>query len=70
MISRRPIRAAGWISPVLVVDGLVAGVWEHRDGAVDVRPFAPLPAGVRAGVDAAAARLAPLLRATPARPIA
>lgn len=62
-------RAAGWISPVLVVDGLVAGVWDHRDGAVDVRPFAPLPAGVRAGVDAAAARLAPLLSAAPARPI-
>ena len=39
-------RKAGWISPVLVVAGELAGVWEHtaRDGQlhVDIRPFAPL----------------------------
>lgn len=41
-------RTAGWISPVLVVDGRVAGVWEHRDAAITVRPFAPSrPAPVR-----------------------
>ena len=39
-------RKAGWISPVLLVDGELAGVWEHtidREGLrVDIRPFAPL----------------------------
>ena len=44
-------RTAGWISPVLVVDGAVAGVWEHEgvgsELAVTVRPFAPLDSAVR-----------------------
>lgn len=54
-------RTAGWISPVLVVDGAVAGVWELVDGAVAVRPFAALPARTRKAVAATAERLAPLL---------
>ena len=57
-------RTAGWISPVLVVDGRVAGVWEHRRGVVEVRPFGPLPATVRAGTERAAQAWAPLLGAT------
>jgi hypothetical protein len=64
-------RTAGWISPVLVVDGAVAGVWEHdlRDGelTVTVRPFAPLPAAVRDAVEAQAARYAALLGAAAVR---
>ena len=60
-------RTAGWISPVLVVDGAVAGVWEHerRDDAlaVTVRPFIPLPAPVRDAVQVQAARYAHLLGA-------
>ncbi len=39
-------RTAGWISPVLVVGGRVAGVWEAADGAPQVMPFAeaePVP---------------------------
>jgi hypothetical protein len=44
-------RTAGWISPVLVVDGAVAGVWEQerRDGDVTItlQPFAPLDPEVR-----------------------
>ncbi|MBW0115234.1 DNA glycosylase AlkZ-like family protein [Pseudonocardia abyssalis] len=51
-------RTAGWISPVLVVDGLVAGVWEHSGATVTVRPFGPVP---RAAVEETAARYAPLL---------
>jgi hypothetical protein len=39
-------RKAGWISPVLLVDGELAGVWEHnedKDGLrIDIRPFAPV----------------------------
>ncbi|QYN38571.1 winged helix DNA-binding domain-containing protein [Pseudonocardia sp. DSM 110487] len=61
-------RTAGWISPVLVVDGAVAAVWEHerRDGelAVTIRPFSELPAAVREAVHAPAARYAALLGAT------
>jgi hypothetical protein len=52
-------RTAGWISPVLLVDGRVAGTWaSERTGAattVTVTPFAELPARV---VEAAAAHLA------------
>lgn len=54
-------RTAGWISPVLVVDGRVAGVWEHRGGAITVRPFDPLARRTRDAVERAAARYAPLL---------
>jgi hypothetical protein len=43
-------RAAGWISPVLLVDGRVAGTWEPQvEGGVatiTVTPFASLPARV------------------------
>ncbi|MFB9383713.1 DNA glycosylase AlkZ-like family protein [Pseudonocardia petroleophila] len=56
-------RTAGWISPVLVVDGRVAGVWEHDGPALTVRPFAPLPAATRQGVERAAQRYGPLLGA-------
>jgi hypothetical protein len=52
-------RTAGWISPVLLVDGRVAGTWaSERTGAtttVTITPFAELPARV---VEAAAAHLA------------
>jgi hypothetical protein len=43
-------RKAGWISPVLMVDGELAGVWDHTETRagleVDIRPFAPLPEAV------------------------
>ena len=64
-------RTAGWISPVLVVDGAVAGVWEHErrneELAITVRPFAPLPTQVRDAVQEHAARYGTLLGATAVR---
>jgi hypothetical protein len=36
-------RAAGWIAPVVVHAGRVAGTWEAGDGAVRVRLFADAP---------------------------
>jgi hypothetical protein len=43
-------RAAGWISPVLLVDGRIAGTWEPSSGVdgttVTVTPFAELPKAV------------------------
>lgn len=49
--EREVSRTAGWISPVLVVDGRVAGVWERSGEApITVRLFAPLPAATRRAV--------------------
>jgi hypothetical protein len=61
----RVYRPQGWISPAVVVDGRIAGVWEHeaKGGAVTVRvtPFARPDAALRAGVEAEAERLAAFL---------
>ena len=42
----RVSRTAGWLSPVLVVDGVVRGVWTHeRSGdevRIEVAPFGPI----------------------------
>jgi uncharacterized protein YcaQ len=47
----RVFRKAGWISPVVVVDGMVAGVWaqERRNARIHigVEPFGKLSAGQR-----------------------
>ena len=47
-------RPQGWITPVLLVDGRVAGVWEHTRGAnrlkVNVTKFGPLARRVSAGI--------------------
>jgi Winged helix DNA-binding domain len=60
-------RTAGWISPVLVVDGAVAGVWRlERRGAeptITIRTFAPLAVPVRAAAQRHAERYARLLDA-------
>jgi uncharacterized protein YcaQ len=58
-------RKAGWVSPVLTVDGRIEGVWSHRTApkavSVTVEPFTPQPAWVRKGAEAEAERLAPYL---------
>jgi Winged helix DNA-binding domain len=63
----RVFRQAGWISPVVLVDGAIAGVWRHeRKGArvaVDVEPFAPLERWALDQVAAEAERLAGYLGA-------
>lgn len=62
-------RTAGWISPVLLVDGAVAGVWSHevRSGVVtlSVEPFGRVSRAVRAAVGAEAERLGRYLGARP-----
>lgn len=61
----RVYRPQGWLSPVLFVDGALAGVWRHeRVGTrlvVTVEPFAAVRRGVRAAVQGEAERLADLL---------
>jgi len=50
----RVYRPQGWLSPVVLVDGRVAAVWSSertsRRLQIRVKPFAPLPAAVRAAV--------------------
>lgn len=57
----RVSRTAGWISPVVLVDGRVAGVWDSvRKGdrlTVTIDPFERLNAARRGAVGAAAKRL-------------
>ena len=54
-------RPQGWISAVVLVDGYMKGVWEHKVGRsqtnVKVRAFSSLPAPVRKGIEAEAERL-------------
>jgi len=58
-------RPQGWISPVLLVDGRMAGVWRHeRKGKrllVGVEPFAPVAAAARRAAEEEAERLAAFL---------
>ncbi|HWT21889.1 MAG TPA: winged helix DNA-binding domain-containing protein [Solirubrobacteraceae bacterium] len=64
----RVYRAQGWLSPVLLADGRIAGVWSHeRRGerlTVAVEPFGRIARAVRAGAEAEAERLAAFLGAS------
>jgi hypothetical protein len=61
----RVYRPQGWLSPVLVVDGRIVGVWSHgpAGGRLDVvvEPLGRIAKAVRAGVEAEAASLAAFL---------
>lgn len=51
-------RTAGWISPVVVHEGRVAGVWEFTERTVEVTLFEEHGAVPRAGLEAEGAHLA------------
>lgn len=55
-------RPQGWISPVLLVDGRIEGVWSHERSrgrtSVTIEPFGELADGAREGAQAEAERLA------------
>jgi winged helix DNA-binding protein len=61
----RVYRQQGWVSPVILVNGRVAGVWRHaRTGrrlAVELEPFEPLPAWAGRQLAAESRRLATFL---------
>ena len=65
----RVSRTAGWISPVVLFDGRVAGVWEYRrtGGAIEVtvEPFVALTARLKERIEAEAARLGAALGGEP-----
>jgi hypothetical protein len=54
-------RPQGWISAVVLVDGRIEGVWEHKAGraqtTVKVRMFSPPKASTRKGIETEAERL-------------
>lgn len=57
-------RVAGWVSPVVIVDGRVAGTWElatGKRGGISVRPFSRWRDGVRKELAAEADRIAAFL---------
>lgn len=62
---QRIYRLQGWVSPVLLVNGRLAGVWKHepkgRAVSVAIEPFAKLPRWTRAHIEAEAERLATFL---------
>jgi hypothetical protein len=57
----RVYRVAGWISPVLLVNGVIAGVWQYKQQrdkiSVQVEPFSGLSGEVEALVAAEAERI-------------
>jgi hypothetical protein len=63
--KKRVYRNQGWISPVLLVDGRMDGVWKHeRKGRrlmVTIEPFGKLPKPARAEIEAEVERLARFL---------
>lgn len=68
---KRVYRKAGWLSPVVLVDGRVAGVWSRarRARRLDVRvePFLKLPRDVHDAVESEASDLARFLEADDVR---
>ena len=58
----RVYRPQGWLSPVLLIDGRIAGGWRHeRAGdrlAVRIEPFGGPPAWARRAAEVEAERLA------------
>jgi hypothetical protein len=61
----RVYRQQGWVSPVILVNGRIAGVWRHtRTGrrlAVELEPFEPLPTSAQRQLASEARRLATFL---------
>ena len=66
-VRARVYRPQGWLSPVLLADGQMLGVWKHeRKGSrltVSIEPFTPLPEWVTQQVETEVAHLAAFLRA-------
>jgi hypothetical protein len=58
---RRIFSAQGWVSPVLLVDGQIVGVWKHtrqgRSLQVEIEPFGTLPDWATAQIEAEVERL-------------
>jgi hypothetical protein len=66
---KRVYRNQGWISPVVLIDGEIAGVWSYKlQGkrlVVEVDPFGTLPRTQRIGIEREAADLGRFFGVTP-----
>jgi hypothetical protein len=64
-LKSRVYRPQGWLSPVLLVDGRMEGVWSHeRKGdrlVVEIEPFTEQPGWVRRAAEEEAVRLPRLI---------
>ena len=64
-LRNRVYRSQGWISPVLLVNGFMRGIWRHEFKGnrleVILAPFSTVPAGVRRAAEEEAERLATFL---------
>ena len=58
------IRRNGDVQQTFLVDGFVAGLWQHVDGRIELEPFEPLPARVRRELEREARALAAFHSAT------
>jgi hypothetical protein len=65
---KRVYRNQGWISPVVLIDGAVAGVWSHKLKGkkllVEIEPFGKLSKAERAGIEREAGYLALFFEST------
>ena len=65
---KRVYRAAGWISPVVLINGRIAGVWSHRQRGkrlqVTVEPFCRLTRSQRAAIEECAMGIAEFLKSS------
>jgi hypothetical protein len=65
----RVFRPQGWVSPVVIVNGRIAGVWKHEKKRgivrVQVEPFETIPAWARREVSKESERLAAFLEGEP-----
>jgi uncharacterized protein YcaQ len=65
---KRVYRNQAWISPVVLINGAIAGVWSHKlQGKrlhVEIDPFGKLNKDVRAGIERAAMHLAQFYEST------
>jgi hypothetical protein len=59
---KRVYRNQGWISPVVLIDGVIAGVWSHKlqdkKLRVNIEPFGKLSKAERTGIEREAESLA------------
>jgi hypothetical protein len=53
----RVYRPQAWISPVVLVDGVAAGIWKHEHGRVEVELFGRIPRAAQQALDEEAERL-------------
>ncbi|WP_336206645.1 winged helix DNA-binding domain-containing protein [Nonomuraea sp. LPB2021202275-12-8] len=55
--QRKAVCVGAVVYPTFLVDGVVAGIWDLKDGVLDLRPFHPLPEPAMAELAAEGARL-------------